>query len=286
MKNEYANQHEVVLVAAFEGWNDASEAATDAVKHLINHYDSRIIGHIDSDDYYDLQVSRPMLCTVLGHKRIVWPQTTLYQVQVSDELELILAIGPEPNQHWMDYCREILSIADDVEATKIVVLGSMFADFPHTRALPIMTNAGADLTVTDESYSGPIGITTVLNMTAAQLGFDSHVIWVSIPEYLGADDCPEGSLRLLERLSTLLGAPLEFSDVSRRARRWKADAQMLVRYSDMLADYVHQLEEQADQSASNTSMSAQKAQQLVQETEAYLQSMETGGAEGANPTTL
>ncbi|MCI1936406.1 MAG: PAC2 family protein [Bifidobacteriaceae bacterium] len=277
MNNESRNHQQVVLVAAFEGWNDASEAASDAVKHLINRYDSRIIGHIDSDDYYDLQVARPMLCTVLGHKRIVWPQTTLYQARVSEDTELILAIGPEPNTHWLDYCREILAIADEVEATKIISLGSMFADFPHTRALPTTVNDGSDLSVSDETYSGPIGIPTVLTMTAAQMGFDSDSIWVSIPEYLGADDCPEGSLRLLERLSGLLDVSLDVEDVSRRARRWKADAQMLVRYNDMLAHYVHQLEEQTDESESNTLMSAQKAQQLVQETEAYLQSLDQHG---------
>ncbi|MCI1984036.1 MAG: PAC2 family protein [Bifidobacteriaceae bacterium] len=280
MDNEYKNHHQVVLVAAFEGWNDASEAASDAVKHLINRYDSRIIGHIDSDDYYDMQTSRPMLCTVLGHKRIVWPQTTLYQTHISDDTELILAIGPEPNMHWMDYCREVLSIADDAEATKIVALGSMFADYPHTRALPTTVNDGADLSVDDETYSGPIGIPTVLTMTAAQMGFDSDSVWVSIPEYLGGDDCPEGSVRLLERLAALLDTPIDMEDVSKRARRWKADAQMLVRYNDVLANYVHQLEEQADQSATNTLMSTQKAQQLVAETEAYLQSLEQHGATG------
>lgn len=281
MDNAYEDQHQVVLVAAFEGWNDASEAATDAVKHLINHYDSRIIGHIESDDYYDLQVSRPMLCTVLGHKRIVWPQTTLYQARVSDDLELILAIGPEPNMHWLDYCREILGIADEVEATKIIALGSMFADYPHTRALPTTVNDGADLSVDDQTYSGPIGIPSVLTMTAAQMGFDSDSVWVSIPEYLGGDDCPEGSLRLLERLSALLDTSLNLDDISRRARRWKADAQMLVRYNDVLANYVHQLEEQTDQSDSNILMSAQKAQQLVAETEAYLQSLDHGVDHGA-----
>jgi hypothetical protein len=119
-------------------------------------------------------------------------------------------------------------------------------------------------------------------MTAAQMGFDSDSVWVSIPEYLGGDDCPEGSLRLLERLSALLDTSLNLDDISRRARRWKADAQMLVRYNDVLANYVHQLEEQTDQSDSNTLMSAQKAQQLVAETEAYLQSLDHGVDHGAS----
>lgn len=274
MSKEYGKQHQVVLVAAFQGWNDASEAASGAIRHLIDSYNSQTIGHIDSDDYYDLQTSRPVLCTVLGHKRIVWPQTTFYQIHVSEDTELILALGPEPNMHWLDYCREMLAIADDVEVTKIVSLGSMFADCPHTRELPTSVSEGSDLSVDEETYSGPIGIPTVLTMTAAQMGFEADTIWVSIPEYLGADDCPEGTLRLLERLGGVLDEALNLDDVAKRARQWKADAQMLVRYNGMLANYVHQLEEQVDESASNTLMSAQKAQQLVQETEAYLQSLD------------
>jgi predicted ATP-grasp superfamily ATP-dependent carboligase len=141
-------------------------------------------------------------------------------------------------------------------------------------------NDGADLSVDNETYSGPVGIPTVLTMTAAQMGFDSDSVWVSIPEYLGGDDCPEGSARLLERLAALLNTPIDMEDITKRARRWKADAQMLVRYNDVLANYVHQLEQQADQSATNTLMSSQKARQLVAETEAYLQSLEQHGAGG------
>lgn len=276
--NDFPTPQNVYLVTAFEGWNDASEASSDALKHLINTYDSRIIGHIDSDDYYDYQNSRPMMCTVLGHKRIIWPQTTLYQVRISDATEFIFALGPEPSLHWRDYCQEILRLADDVEATHIISLASMFADCPHTRDLPTAVVDGSDLSVTDESYSGPVGIPTVLTMTAAQMGFDADSIWVSVPEYLGADDCPEGALRLLEQLSLLTDTAFNLDELRIKARKWRADAQMLIRYNDMLASYVHELEEQADRTESSTLMSTQTARQLVAETEAYLQSLDNGGS--------
>ena len=46
-------------LAAFEGWNDAGEAASGAVDHLLEAWDGSGVAAIDPDDYYDFQVNRP-----------------------------------------------------------------------------------------------------------------------------------------------------------------------------------------------------------------------------------
>ena len=45
-----------VLIAAFEGWNDAGDAASGAVEHLELTWDATLITEVDSDDFYDFQV--------------------------------------------------------------------------------------------------------------------------------------------------------------------------------------------------------------------------------------
>ena len=50
---------EPVLIAAFEGWNDAGEAATSAVRHLREVWDAERRRGLDPEDYYDFQVNRP-----------------------------------------------------------------------------------------------------------------------------------------------------------------------------------------------------------------------------------
>ncbi len=72
-----------ILIAAFEGWNDASQAATNVVRHLVSRYESQEVRHIDNEGFYDYQVARPMICSVQGRKRIIWPQTTFYDIAVS-----------------------------------------------------------------------------------------------------------------------------------------------------------------------------------------------------------
>ena len=60
-----------ILIAAFEGWNDASQAATNVVRHLVSRYESQEVRHIDNEGFYDYQVARPMICSVQGRKRII-----------------------------------------------------------------------------------------------------------------------------------------------------------------------------------------------------------------------
>ena len=68
------------MISAFEGWNDACQAATNVIRHLVSRYDSQEVHHIDNEGFYDYQVARPMICSVQGRKRIIWPQTTFYDI--------------------------------------------------------------------------------------------------------------------------------------------------------------------------------------------------------------
>lgn len=85
-----------ILIAAFEGWNDASQAATNVVRHLVSRYESQEVRHIDNEGFYDYQVARPMICSVQGRKRIIWPQTTFYDIAVSPCCTCLRRSHPNP----------------------------------------------------------------------------------------------------------------------------------------------------------------------------------------------
>lgn len=71
------------MLAAFEGWNDAGQSATDVIRHLVATYESTEVRHIRCDGFYDYQVARPITCSIQGRRRILWPQTTFYDIAVS-----------------------------------------------------------------------------------------------------------------------------------------------------------------------------------------------------------
>ena len=100
-----------VLIAAFEGWNDAGDAATAAVEHLEIAWSARPVAAIDPDDYYDFQVNRPTVTLVNGEtRRIQWPTTRLSVCRL-EERDVVLVRGLEPNMRWRAFCAEILALA-------------------------------------------------------------------------------------------------------------------------------------------------------------------------------
>ena len=67
-----------MIIAAFEGWNDAGEAASGVISHLSLAWQATPVGAIDPEDYYDFQVTRPVTEVADGKtERLVWPTTRL-----------------------------------------------------------------------------------------------------------------------------------------------------------------------------------------------------------------
>src|SRR5687768_17555145 len=65
-----------VLIAAFEGWNDAADAASTAVRYLRERWSTRPFATIDHEDFYDYTLTRPQVRLVQGiTRRIDWPET-------------------------------------------------------------------------------------------------------------------------------------------------------------------------------------------------------------------
>src|SRR5918992_1764698 len=102
-----------VMIAAFEGWNDAGEAATGVVDHLIEEWGAVMIGEVEPDEYYDYQVNRPTIAYDDNDERVItWPTTRLYAARpLGSERDLLLVRGIEPNMKWRQDCAEPLDTA-------------------------------------------------------------------------------------------------------------------------------------------------------------------------------
>src|SRR4051812_13064796 len=67
-----------VLVAAFEGWNDAGDAASGAARHLARAWSARRFAVLDPEEFYDFTVARPQVRLEDGiTRRIEWPTNEL-----------------------------------------------------------------------------------------------------------------------------------------------------------------------------------------------------------------
>src|SRR5665213_618835 len=144
-----------ILVVAFEGWNDAGEAASGAVKTLQEVLDVVPIAEVDPELYFDYQFNRPTVTDDDGQRRLIWPSAVVYgpvhpgdpahpladdaNLRVSGDNvgNIYLLLGTEPSRSWKGFTAEILDAALAADIGGIVFLGAMLADVPHTRPISI-----------------------------------------------------------------------------------------------------------------------------------------------------
>ena len=114
-----------VIIAAFEGWNDAGEAASGVINHLSLAWQAKPVGAIDPEDYYDFQVTRPVMEVSEGRTdRLVWPTTRL-SVATPDDMgrDVVLVHGIEPNMRWRAFADELF---DQAVETLLDHVGRLF----------------------------------------------------------------------------------------------------------------------------------------------------------------
>ena len=58
------------VIAAFGGWNDAGEAASGVIDHLVDQYNAELEFAIDPEEFYDFQVNRPTTRLIDGKRTI------------------------------------------------------------------------------------------------------------------------------------------------------------------------------------------------------------------------
>ncbi len=251
-----------VMIAAFEGWNDAADAASNAVRHLAEVLDADLFGAMDAEDYYDFQVNRPTLAlTEDGERELVWPTTrfSVARVPVAGTPEgetprvrdVVLVHGIEPNMRWQSFSEELFDLARDLGVSTVVVLGALLADVPHTRPVPVSGSSGdPDLCsahgLEAPTYQGPTGINGVLQELARQEEIPLVSFWAAVPHYVAQAPCPKATLALIRRLEDLLDLAIPAGDLPQEAQEWESGVDELAGEDSEVAEYVRSLEEAKD----------------------------------------
>ena len=262
-----------VLVAAFEGWNDAGEAATAVIEHLEESWQSVPLGTVDPEDYYDFQDHRPHVSVdESGVRSLDWPTTRVSLARPpAAGRDVVLVRGIEPNMRWRAFCAELLATAAELGVQRIVTLGALLADVPHTRPVPVSVSTSdrslAKATGLEASrYQGPTGIVGVLQDAATRGGLAATSLWAAVPHYVAQSPCPKATLVLLRRLEDLLNVPVPLGDLPDEARAWQHGVEELATEDPEIADYVRRLEQARD----TTDLPEASGEHIAREFERYL----------------
>jgi len=259
-----------LLVVAFEGWNDAGESATGAVRVLKDNLQVAPILEIDPELYYDYQFSRPTIQTdENGRRRLTWPGTTMYgpirpgasTERLADDADLdvsgdnggniYLLLGVEPSRSWKAFTAEIIDTALAADVSAVILLGSMLADVPHTRPISVFVGSEnadvrSELEIERSAYEGPVGILSVIAEAAEDVGIPTLSLWASVPHYVHNAPSPKAVLALIDKLEELIDVTIPRGDLVEEAAEWENGINALASEDDEMAAYIQQLERARD----------------------------------------
>jgi len=207
-----------MLVCAFRGWNDAASAASSALETLADSLEVDVIAEIDPEDFYDFQANRPTIRLEEGsQRRIDWPGNTFIAARAQGaERDLVLLDGTEPNLKWKTYSELVVQVAEQLDVSLVVVLGSLIAEVAHTLPVPITGVATDDSTVRSlelerSDYEGPTGIVGVIHDRCRAAGLASVSLWAAVPHYVAAVPNPKAALALSEKLESITRVAADIS---------------------------------------------------------------------------
>ena len=262
-----------VVVVAFEGWNDAGDAATGALEHLELIWDATPLAALDPEDYYDFQVNRPTVSLVGGvSRRVEWPTTRISVARPPDsDRDVVLIRGIEPNMRWRGFCEELIELCHELDAQTVVALGALLADTPHTRPTPVTGSAYDDESaraygLETSRYEGPTGILGVFQDACVQAGLPAVSFWAAVPHYVSQPPSPRATVALLQRVEEVLEVAVPLGALPQQADEWVKTVDEMAQEDAEVVEYVRSLEERATQS----DLSEANGDQIAREFERYL----------------
>ncbi|KAB7834451.1 PAC2 family protein [Streptomyces mobaraensis] len=303
-----------VMICAFEGWNDAGDAASSAVAHLDREWKGEVFAALDAEDYYDFQVNRPTVWLDGGVRKITWPTTRLSVVRTGGAggsrgtgeagdaggtggiggplgiggskgpRDLVLVRGIEPSMRWRSFCNEILGFAHELGVEMVVILGSLLGDTPHTRPVPVSgVTSDPDLARTmdleESRYEGPTGIVGILQEACTHAGVPTVSLWAAVPHYVSQPPNPKATLALLNRLEDLIDLRIPQGDLPEDARAWQLGVDQLAAEDSEVAEYVQSLEQARD----TADLPEASGEAIAREFERYLRRRDGQSGPGAGP---
>ena len=165
--------------------------------------------------------------------------------------DLVIVKGTEPSMRWKSFTRELLDLADDLEVSLVITLGSMLADVPHSRPITVSgSSAHPDLAtrlgVEVSSYEGPTGIIGIIGDGCMRRGIDAVSLWAAIPHYASNSPSPKATLSLVNAIEDFLDVTIPPADLAEAADEWEKDVTEMAKEDSDVAEYVKALEDSKD----------------------------------------
>ena len=245
--------HSPVLIYAFTGWNDAGDAASGALEHMIANWAATEVGDIDPEWFTDFATVRPSVrlerdASGRGTPRrhIEWPVVRVWSASLPGA-DALLLLGPEPALRWRMFAEQVVGLAERCGVSMAISLGALLADFPHSQPTQIIGTASDDelldrFELRPSTYEGPTGIVGVLGDALTVAGMPTASLWATVPGYAAQIPSPKACEALVRAACAMVGTTAPAGAFTRAVAEYEARVGALVAEDQDLADYVARLE--------------------------------------------
>jgi len=248
---ERPNLNKPYLIIGFEGWPNAGEVSSFALRHLIDSLGAKPFTSIPTENFYQISSLRPM--AVIKEGRLIElksPGNHFYYVKGSLSDDLILFYGVEPHLRWNVFADLVLDLAERFHVQQLFTIGGTYDYIPHT--IPPMVSslfndealrekviqAGLGLT----EYSGPISIHTFILEAAKKRGLKAISLWGHVPQYLQTRNV-KVVCSVLKKLMDLTKIEVDLSELEKVGDYFDQQVNHLVEEDPRLQEVISKLEE-------------------------------------------
>jgi predicted ATP-grasp superfamily ATP-dependent carboligase len=268
------------MICAFQGWNDAGDAASSAVSFLASSLEARRFARLDSEEFYDFQANRPsMQFNEANEREIVWPTVEVFEAPAPRApRDLVLVQGVEPSMRWRAFCSHIVDLAEALGVQVVVSLGALLGDVPHTRPVAISGHASDPVLLerlgmqgSASTYEGPTGIVGVLHSACVQAGLPAASLWAGVPHYVAAASNPKAALALVRKVEGLIGVSVDVSELESAAGDYERQVGLAVQSDPDIQAFVERLEQAAESDEEVSLEEVPSGDKLAREFQRFLQ---------------
>jgi len=256
------------LLIGLSGWMDGGNISTGTVKFFVEQLDAPKSAQIKPEGFYIYSFPGSMEITAMfrPHTRIRdgivescdMPRNTFF---LSEENNLVLFAGKEPNLKWEEYADCIFSVCHRFGVKTIYFIGSVAGLVPHTRQ-PRFTCSVSDgdmkktvrrYGVRMSNYEGPASIVTHMTARARDEGVGMMTLVAEIPAYVQGQN--PGCISAVSRLlANILGIHIELEKLKSIGEEFERKLSEIIEMQPELASHIGKLEEDYDNEVFDTEM--------------------------------
>jgi proteasome assembly chaperone (PAC2) family protein len=241
------------MVAAVQGWPDAGEVASGALRYIIRNLGATRFAEISPEEFYVFTEVRPHSVRVRPNQRTLrWPSNDFYYWNnPAGGRDLVLFLGREPSLRWAAYTKALLDVAAQAGVTLLVTLGGTYDAVSHHGKV-IVSGGGttsslsetlAGLGVSSSQYEGPSSVQAALLDAARRRGVAAASLWGHAPHYIQAVPNVKVCYGVLTKLKKLIGLEIDLDELKSASRALVARVDEALAGNEELQNYIQRLEQ-------------------------------------------